>query len=215
MRMNETGSGMIKAKERRGWSKRMAAHRALEKMQKEYKATRALVMMVERRIDLLLNILGLKYSPLGCVWGGPPTIRPDVICFIVVMMFLAHALNCGQEYHACVKCRTIIVGTSLEARRLRSRSRTRLPRNGLNSVSARLELRSRSNEHGDTLESACGGDVERRHRCIWTAPHCLAVKLRRCVSAAKRTNCTRWLQFANDGGEAMRRFGNLIGVVSG
>ena len=70
MRMNETGSGMIKAKERRGWSKRMAAHRALEKMQKEYKATRALVMMVERRVDLLLNILGLKYSPLGCVWGG-------------------------------------------------------------------------------------------------------------------------------------------------
>lgn len=47
----------------------MAAHRALEKMQKEYKAARALVMMVGRRINLLLNILGLKYSPLRCVGG--------------------------------------------------------------------------------------------------------------------------------------------------
>ena len=51
MKMNETSSGMIKAKERRGWSKRMAAHRALEKMQKGYKATRALVMMVPSRAE--------------------------------------------------------------------------------------------------------------------------------------------------------------------
>ena len=68
-KLNETGSRKVKANERRGWYKRMAAHRALEKMQEEYKATRALVMMVERRIDLLLNILGLKYSPLRCVGG--------------------------------------------------------------------------------------------------------------------------------------------------
>lgn len=41
----------------------MAAHRALEKMQKEYKAARALVMMVKKkRLDLLLNMLGFKYS---------------------------------------------------------------------------------------------------------------------------------------------------------
>ena len=37
----------------------------------------------------------------------------------------------------------------------RSGSPTRLPRNGLNSVSARLELRSRSNKHGHILELAC------------------------------------------------------------
>lgn len=44
----------------------MAAHRALEKMRKEYKAAKALVMMVKRRIDLLMNVLGLKYSPSRC-----------------------------------------------------------------------------------------------------------------------------------------------------
>jgi hypothetical protein len=41
----------------------MAARRALEEIQKEYKAARALVMMVNRRPDLLVNMPGLKYSP--------------------------------------------------------------------------------------------------------------------------------------------------------
>lgn len=62
-KLNETGSRKVKANERRGWYKRMAAHRALGVMRKEYKASRALVMMVKRKLDLLVNMLGLKYSP--------------------------------------------------------------------------------------------------------------------------------------------------------
>jgi hypothetical protein len=41
----------------------MAAHRALETIQKECKASRALGIMVKRRPDLLVNMPGLKYSP--------------------------------------------------------------------------------------------------------------------------------------------------------
>ena len=41
----------------------MAAHRALREIQRECKATRALVRMVKKRLDLLVNLLGLKYSP--------------------------------------------------------------------------------------------------------------------------------------------------------
>jgi hypothetical protein len=90
--------------------------------------------------------------------GGSPTISPDAMCFIVGMMFLAQALKCGQKYHARIKCLTALVGTCMESRCSRTPKfgiPTRLPRNGLNSVSARLELRSRSNRHGHTLELAC------------------------------------------------------------
>lgn len=65
----------------------------------------------------------------------------------------------SRTYHMPDSCRRDLYGVAV-LEESTSGNPTRLPRNGLNAVSARLELRSRSNRHGHTLEMACERGVD-------------------------------------------------------